>query len=379
MRTLLLLVVALSACKWTEFDDISNATWAHAVQKPGEVGSSDYALAIVGATGSAGSGGTLGVISNIPPTYSTIDYAAGGSTSIGPDRLHLADDGITSLSDDPILVAAPDGTIALVTPGTASSTLSVVTGPPGKPQHATITTSSPATPDAATFAGTTLVTAADALYLGLDDAAASTPATPCTLPGATPERAAALAANGSELLEWSQAGNLWTMQLGSPPACPASSAEVATGFSPGLGAQIEMVGSLAVLAAHGPQSTASMVIAVDTSATPPAIVGTPMSLDGLASATVLTVGGTTYLALGFPDRTVGGVATGQVELHVVDATMGVHPDIAETLNDAQPQTGEKFGRNLATMTFNGSDILVVGADSEVFAYYRTLLYADTRN
>jgi len=51
---------------------------------------------------------------------------------------------------------------------------------------------------------------------------------------------------------------------------------------------------------------------------------------------------------------------------------------AETLNDAQPDGNEVFGRALATMAFNGKTILVVAASNEVFGYYRTQLYGDTR-
>lgn len=372
MRALLLLaVIGLSACKWTEFDDISKATWAHSVSKPDEVGSTDYAIAIAGATGSGGTGGVLGVVSNIPPTYSSIDYDPSGSTVIGPNRLHLLDFAITSLPQQPILVAAADGTVALVNAGTAANTLSVVTGPGDNPAHQVITTAMSSSPDAAAFAGTHLVTAADQLYLDVD--ASGTHATGCAMP----ERAAALAATDTQVFEWSQQGNFITYAVPSPFGCPtAAPTPTATGFMPGPGAQIHLAGNLAVLAGHGPQTTASMALVIDT--TTGQAIGTPLSLDGLGSSAVLDVGGTMYVALGFPDRSVNGVTSGQVELHVLDQAMGIHADVAETLSDAQPQTGQKFGRALTTMTFNGSEILVVGADSEVFAYYRTLLYADTR-
>jgi len=42
-------VLAFGGCGWSSFDDLQNATWVGSIQKP-NVGSSDYATAIVGAT-----------------------------------------------------------------------------------------------------------------------------------------------------------------------------------------------------------------------------------------------------------------------------------------------------------------------------------------
>jgi hypothetical protein len=45
-----------------------------------------------------------------------------------------------------------------------------------------------------------------------------------------------------------------------------------------------------------------------------------------------------------------------------------------TLNDAEPESAQEFGRSVTTMKFNGQEILVVGAHNEIFAYYKTALY-----
>ena len=37
-----------------------------------------------------------------------------------------------------------------------------------------------------------------------------------------------------------------------------------------------------------------------------------------------------------------------------------------------------FGRALTAMTYNNQSILVVAANNVVYAYYKTLLYGDTR-
>jgi hypothetical protein len=79
------------------------------------------------------------------------------------------------------------------------------------------------------------------------------------------------------------------------------------------------------------------------------------------------------LALGFPDREVGGVACGQVEVHAFSAG-ALSAAAADALSDAQPQRYQHFGRSLAVMKFNGTDVLAVAASNEVFAYYKTSLY-----
>ena len=45
-----------------------------------------------------------------------------------------------------------------------------------------------------------------------------------------------------------------------------------------------------------------------------------------------------------------------------------------------PQAGGDllFGRGVAAVTFNGATILVAAANNEVYTYYATSLYSDTR-
>ena len=43
MKRFILLAVALTACKWTDFDDLSDQTWVRAQDKP-SIGSTDYAI-----------------------------------------------------------------------------------------------------------------------------------------------------------------------------------------------------------------------------------------------------------------------------------------------------------------------------------------------
>src|SRR4029079_7692626 len=69
MRQLILLPLLLvGACKWTDFDDLADKTWVHSTDKP-DIGSTDYGVAIVGVTTQA-SGGQLAGIRNTRPKTS---------------------------------------------------------------------------------------------------------------------------------------------------------------------------------------------------------------------------------------------------------------------------------------------------------------------
>jgi hypothetical protein len=159
---------------------------------------------------------------------------------------------------------------------------------------------------------------------------------------------------------------------------------LATGFMPGPGSTILTTTSgtsTVVVLAGVPPTTASSTdgfVLFDSSTS-----GTPVgvTVPGLAAAALgpLGAGGDTYLALGFPLATVDGSAAGAVDLYQVDATTTTLPTAAdETLFCARPTTGQVFGRSLAILPYNGTNILSVAANNEVFTYFRTLQYADTR-
>ena len=110
----------------------------------------------------------------------------------------------------------------------------------------------------------------------------------------------------------------------------------------------------------------------------PALVGSPLTREGQRSSTILALDATRRFAvLGFPGDAVNGTNCGQVALYAITAN-GFDATPAAQLSDAQPETNELFGRAVAAFSFNGHPILAVGADNEVFAYFRTTLYDDTR-
>lgn len=361
----LVLVTCLGACSWSAFDDLADSTWAHSQDKP-NVGSSDYGLAIVGAS-TGTSGARLAVIGNSSPTYSTLAYDAHGGTAVGPNPQKLSGHFISALPEQPIFVGDGAGHVALVAAAIDPGNIAVVSGDADTVGDAPF--SSPAPPDAAAFLDTTgtLAIAADKTLFVL------TTGTPkqCALPAAV----AALAHDATTLWAWTKTGDLVGYDLAAAKTCTVTqvSAPRATMFMPGPGARIHVINGYAVLAAHVVAGTMSAVIVAPLTGT----IGAPVTSDGLTGSTVVTNNGT-FVALGFQNRTVDGKITGQVELHAFDPATGTLEASSSLLNDAQPDGGELFGRSLATLSFNGKDILVVAASNEIFSYYRTTLYPDAR-
>lgn len=366
MRKFIFLPLVLAgACNWTDFDDLADKTWVHSTDKP-NIGSTDYGVAIVGVTATTQSqGGQLAVISNDTPNYSTLDYSADGSTAVGPNNQKLGIHFIASLSDPPILITDGTGKIAVVERAIDAGNIAVVLGTANMVNDAPFP--SMATPDSATFAGANVLIAAGSTIYTVTG---TTPATNCALTD-TMFRAAALASDGTTLYIWTQAGAFYSVPVASPCAA-AGNTFMSTGFMPANGAKIHLVGQYAVLAGHAMSSTSGQVIVVDT--TTMMQVGTTLMVDGLKSSTVGNFGGANYVAVGTPSRIVDAQTAGQAELYALDANGMLASSPALTLNDAQPEANQQFGRQVATMKFNNQQILVVGAKSEIFAYYKTALY-----
>ncbi len=358
-------------CKWTDFDDLSDQTWVRSTEKP-SIGSTDYATAIVGVTTSS-SGGQLAVISNDTPNYSTLDYKPDGAAAVGANAQKLGIHFIATLSEPPIFVTDGNGKIALVERAIDAGNIAVVMGPAGAVTDAPF--ASMFNPDSATFAGANLEVAAGATIYTLTGTGAPTP---CASTDAM-FRAAAMASDGTTLWTWSTAGVFSGVPVAALAPCAggnlpnAGSELTTTGFMPGTGARIHLVGQYAILAAHAGSSRMGQVFVIDT--TTMAQVGTTLNVEGLRSSTVGVFDGTTYLAVGVPDRAVDDVVSGGVDVYELDTATGMlGAGPALVLADAQPESGELFGRTLTTMKFNDKNILVVGANSEVFAYYKTSLY-----
>lgn len=382
-----LLVVLVAACDFTEFDTLQSEMWVKSTQTP-SIGSTSYAVALAPAVGTSAStsGGTLGVLGDGSPTFSTIIYDAKGGATIGSAN-HLATDTV-ALTTPPILVADGMGDVAVISASSTAESYEVTSG--SGSDLANISFMATSAPVAATYSGTTLVIAAGASLVVLPQGAAAP--TTCTVTDTgSPATFEALAADGSQVFGWASNGDLLSIPTSSLTATGCTSATpiaavpvLPTGFMPGPGSTILIIGSGASsvpVLAGVPSSTASSTdgFVLFNNSTSKAPVG--VTVPGLAAAALglLGAGGDTYLALGFPSATVDGVEAGAVDLYKVDTTTTTLPATAdETLFCARPTTGQVFGRSLAILPYNGTTILSVAANNEVFTYFRTLQYADTR-
>jgi hypothetical protein len=355
------LTTSLAACSWTSFADLAARTWAHSQKKPA-ITSSGWAVAIAQAS-SAPSGGQLAVLGVHDTTYAVIGYDPKGNSRELGSAIHLGADAtnpILDLPPQPVFVDDGAGHIALVAAG--GKGIAVLTGPSDAPTQTSFPAPSPVS--AATLAGTTLVIGAGSELFELDATGRLASCTATDPAGAPISGVAAIATDSTHVYVWAADGGLYAYPVALGTTCaPGQRVLTSDGFAPGTGARIFLVPgtSTALLAGNGRVYVVDLVAG--------ALPVPVLTTEPFASAAF----GADFLALGFPDREVGGVTCGQVELHAfhtgaLDAT----PD--EALSDAEPQTNQHFGRSVAVMKFNGADVLAVAASDEVFAYYKTSLY-----
>lgn len=373
MSRYIFLAAALAACNWTAFDDLQDSTWVKSEQKP-SIGSSSYAVAIMPATSDA-TGGTLAVISDNDPTLSALSYSTSGSISVQGSAVHLgsvASNAITALPDPPVVADNGQGTVALAAPGGAG--IAVVAGPIAMPVQTSFA-ASPATVDAATFAGANLVIGSGATLYQLDPMNMMTSCTALDTASAPVAGVAALAADSAHVYVWTTSGALYEYPVALGNTCIATrKVFTATGAMPGAGARVHVVTGtqFALLVAANGVWTVDLM---GTNQSGPASLTTSDTIAASAFGTMGT-SDSPFLALGFPGRTVDGATSGQVELHgFTNGVLSQAPD--DAFQDAQPTANQLFGRALAVMPFNGHGVLAVAARNEVFTYYKTLVYDDT--
>src|SRR5689334_22477882 len=125
MRTILFLALgalaaSTAACKWTEFDDLSDETWVSSTEKP-NVKSTNYGVAIQRGN-KTGTEGRLAVIGAGQATFSELVFDANGDSKLAATALELNNQfGIGNLDAQPILLADPaSDDIALVINGGGS-------------------------------------------------------------------------------------------------------------------------------------------------------------------------------------------------------------------------------------------------------------------
>jgi hypothetical protein len=111
----------------------------------------------------------------------------------------------------------------------------------------------------------------------------------------------------------------------------------------------------------------------------PRVVTTFAAPDAVSLA-IGKIGADTYAFAGAANQDVEGVSNaGRVQVtKLTGVTASMTPEL--TLYDASPGTEQRFGRAVAVIPFTdaSSPIIVVGADDEMFTYFRTSLYDERR-
>ncbi len=406
MRTLVLITL-VAGCSWTTFDDLEKQTWVNSTQKP-DGNSNDYGVAIQRGVRS-GDGGDLVVIGAGQALYTELNYSPAGDADLNGATEQKLDSqfGIGNLDTQPLLLAAPDSDDISLIVNSGGASIAVLTG-----THALVVRQifGPSDPDTATYmvppvsAGETIaqpiVGVANSVY-GVSAAEPAPPPTCALVDGSN--AAVAIKAIGAaritqtatdDIVIWNSDGNLLLYSGDVFKGCTgtqspiAGSVAVQTGFQPGKASTIETFADhFVLLAGHHDADTSSEMLVYDVSAMAgtnltPLAIGAPISKDGQRSAVILELvtPPSRYAVAGYPNEPINGTVSGQVLVYPLDTATGLDVTPKITLNDAQPDTNEEFGRALAVMPFNNNPILAVSADNEIFAYYRTdPLYGETRN
>ena len=434
MKTYLLLAALgatiIPACKWTDFDDLSDSTWVNATEKP-DSDSANWGVAIQ--RGKRSGEARLVVIGASEALYSEMNYTANGGVSVADGRLNLNNQfGIGNVDNQPLLLADPaTDEVALVTKS-GSASIAVLRGLAGNiTVHQVF---GPERPDAAAYM----------IAPGLDGAAAAQTSQPivaqddkvfgtfftpptgfqqvkCKLVDTTGTTSVNVRALGAirgldpanaakatdDVIVWSATGKLFLYDGGvfngtraaatpitgpCPDLTPTDTDNTGTakpllgfdsldpgiGFAPSATSQIFVIDNqFLLLQGHDDTSGKGFLALYDLKNK--VAVGAPHTEDRLRIADTFSTGTTRYVAAGYPNNVVDGTNAGQVLVYKVDTATGIAaaPDV--TLSDASPESNQAFGRGVAILPFNGKPILAVAADNEVFTYFRLdPLYAETR-
>ena len=396
-----------TGCKWTEFDDLEGDTWVTATDKPNG-DSTDYGLAI--ARGQRGAnGGKLVVIGAGQAQYTELVYSADGDADLAPTALKLNSQfGIGNLDQQPILLADPASDEVSLVVNSGGQSIAVLTGAGGLTAHQVF---GPMEPEAATYMlpppntvqptppSQVLVSNMDKVY-GAFVANSPNPQPSCALvdDAAMSVRIRALGAarfapsTSDDVLVWGDTGGgaaKLQMYPGSvfagcmtPQAPLAGWTAAPTTFLPAKGSHIVMIGSThALLVGHKELGNSESYLAlfrIDASAKTFAMVGPAVTIPELRTAAIYDDGTAKYVVAGYPTTVVDGVKSGRVLVFPLDLTTGIGDMPAMTLHDASAGDEQQFGRAVAVIPFNGRQVIAVGADNEIFMYFRTALYDETR-
>ncbi len=395
------LLLGASACDWREFDDIADSTWVDTSGAPSGVDSSDYAVALAEANNeTAGETKKLAVISRSRLTLAFLTYGADGEITVNQSISLDSNSGgpFGTLPQSPIYASDPrsskvavaaDGKIAIGEP--TKSSLDVATGP-----------------NSAKAAGLTFLQLGADTYVAaatergislINVATPTTTTTVCTVgvtvPAVTIARIVALGTvsigGADKLVVWYETSNSTPAELNAFTVAVAAGGCTLTAMPGAADTSISMptradyplVEGARIVAIPGTEAVAvsdplkNQVAIHQFGAT--RVVSTFAAPD-VASLAFGTIGADSYLFAGASNQDIDGVSnSGRVQAtKLTGVTAETTPSL--TLYDASPSTEQRFGRAVAVVPFAdaSSPIVVVGADDEMFTYFRTSLYGERR-
>ena len=170
--------------------------------------------------------------------------------------------------------------------------------------------------------------------------------------------------------------------------CPGSMLDISTstavlrssapvGFTPDQGSPSQIIridDRFALLQGH---TTSTSFLAVwdfegDTVGTTAGlVVGAKVEEPGLRSADLFVDGTDLHVVAGFPNAIIDGIGAGKVQVYPMSTTTGFTGEVTELFTDSQAEDGQAFGRSVAVIEYNGSPIISVAGNNEVYTFFRT--------
>lgn len=411
MRAIRLLLagslLAAGGCKWADFDDLKEDTWVTSTGRP-ETAAENWGVAIA-RVGLRGDGGKLAVLGASDAVYSEIVAGPNGDVVVDVDseRELVPDFGLGNLALEPLFLSRPDADeVALVTALEASRILVIRATATGltpvsvtglmQPSGATYMVAPPRMGDPGPSTG--VLVAQNENVFGAYFERAPSGVSKCALHDelGDPIDIRALGAyrpDGAaydDVLALTITGKLLIYDGAVFHSCPT-----VQGPRPGqvrdlefpdplLGSQIltfvEAGAAYALVQLHGDGSRGRLGL-YRIGASSIDRVGEPRDVDRVKTAALFQPAGGSrrFVLAGQPTAAVEGVTGGgQVQVLELDLAAGIAASPEMTLFDARPEEGQAFGRGVAELPYNGQKIIAVAADNDVFLYFRTALYGETR-
>jgi hypothetical protein len=405
-------LLAAGGCKWTDFDDLEADTWVTATDKP-DNNSASWAIAIARVS-RGGSGGKLAVLGATDALYEELDVDPNGGYSTSTGIELNPQFSIGNLTVEPLLLTSPDADeVALVTTLEASRILVIrafdgqLTSVPvnglAQPSAATYMVSPAAAGESGPKTQVLVAQGGDVFGAYFDQTKAPAMPSKCTLhddtlPMALPINIRALGAyrppgaTHDDILVLSETGKLMAYPgtvFHGLQSCMTGPVTPKPGFVLDLlfpnvqtASQIlvftDQAATYALLQLHNDGGKGRLgLYRIDDDSIDE--VGTVREIERLRTAALFEPGdGKRYVLAGLPTASVEGVTAGMVQVIEVSTATGVAESPAMTLADAQPEDTQVFGRSVAALPYNGRSIIAVAADNEIFLYFRTALYDETR-